>query len=240
VPIPVDFTHPPQRSFKPRRRGLTPSRIEAYERANERWGIAVEGDQLSFEEVFGGHIDPLDEIVLDVGFGGGEALIEIAEIRPHERVLGVDVHTPGVAAVFDAIEARGLRNVRVVEGDVMDFLPRIPQRSLAAIRIFFPDPWPKRRQRKRRLVRPDVIHRLVSLLRTGGTIHVATDDPDYAAQMCRVCDAQAGLIGGVIARPSWRPITRYEQRGIDEGRGSVDLLYTASESSPSDSSSARR
>jgi tRNA (guanine-N7-)-methyltransferase len=234
VPIPVDLTHPPQRSFKPRRRGLTPSRIEAYERATARWGITVEGTELSLDEVFECQAD----VVLDVGFGGGEALIELAETRPHEQVIGVDVHTPGVAAVFDAIETRGLRNVRVVEGDVIDFLPRLPALSLAGIRIFFPDPWPKRRQRKRRLVRPDVVDRLVSLLRAGGTIHLATDATDYAAQMARVCENDVGLIGGEIERPSWRPVTRYERRALEDGRRSVDLVYTASESSPRDSSSA--
>jgi tRNA (guanine-N7-)-methyltransferase len=228
--------HRPQRSFKPRRRGLSPSRIEAYERATARWGIAIDGPELSFDEVF----EAAGDVVLDIGFGGGEALIELAETRPNEHVIGVDVHTPGVAAVLDAIEARGLRNVRLVEGDVIDFLGRVPARSLATIRVYFPDPWPKRRQRSRRLIRPDVVDLLVPLLRIDGTIHMATDAVEYATQMRRVCDAAPGLGGGPIERPPWRPITRFEQRGIDEGRRPVDLLYIASESSPSDSSSAWR
>ena len=178
--------------------------------------------------------------MLDIGFGGGEALIELAEVRPDEHVIGIEVHTPGIAAVLEAVEARGLRNVRVVEGDVIDFIARIPLRSLAAIRIFFPDPWPKHRQRNRRLVRPDVIDRLVPLLRDRGVLQLATDAADYAAQMQQVCDAAAGLTGGVIERPSWRPNTRFERRGVDEGRLPVDLLYIASLSSPSDSSSALR
>ncbi len=176
----------------------------------------------------------LGELVLDIGFGGGEALIELAETHPNEQVIGVDVHTPGVAAVFEAIEGRGLANVRVVEGDAVEFAARIPRRSLSAIRVFFPDPWPKRGQRGRRLVRPEIIDRMVPLLRVGGTLHLATDDAGYAEQMRTVCDATAALSGGVIERPSWRPITRFERRGLDEGRQSVDLLYIASESSPSD------
>ena len=202
----------------------------------ERWGIAAEGAQLSFEEVFGA----TGNVVLDIGFGGGEALIEVAETRPNEHVIGIDVHTPGAAAVLEAIEARGLRNVRVVDADVIDFMGRIPLGSLAAIRVFFPDPWPKRQQRSRRLIRSDVVPRLVALLRAGGTLHLATDSADYAKQIRAVCDADPGLSGGPIERPSWRPITRFEQRALDEGRTAVDLFYTASESSPSDSSSALR
>lgn len=209
----------------------------AYERALGRWGIAVAGPQLSFTEVFE---SPGGTVVLDIGFGGGEALVELAETRPHEHVIGVDVHTPGIAAVFEAVEQRGLRNVRIVEGDVVDFLDRIPVRSLAVIRTFFPDPWPKRRQHGRRLIRPDVAVQLASRLHVGGTMHMATDDPGYAAQMREVCDATPGLAGGVIDRPSWRPVTRYEQRGLDEGRQAVDLVYVASDSSPNVSSSAPR
>lgn len=202
----------------------------------KRWGIAVDGAQLLFEDVFDAPFD----VVLDVGFGGGEALIEVAETRPHEQVIGIDVHTPGIAAVLDAIETRGLRNVRIVDGDVIDFMGRIPPHSLAAIRIFFPDPWPKRRQHSRRLIRPQLVAQLVQLLRAGATLHLATDAPGYATQMRQGCDATPGLHGGLIERPSWRPITRFEQRAIDEGRQAVDLFYIASESSPSESSSALR
>jgi tRNA (guanine-N7-)-methyltransferase len=178
------------------------------------------------------------EVVLDIGFGGGEALVELAETRPSEHVVGIDVHTPGIAAVLDAVESRGLRNVRVVDGDVLDFTGRIPCGSLSAIRVFFPDPWPKQRQRGRRLIRPDVVAHLVPLLRAGGALQLATDAADYTAQMQAVCGAHPALHGGVIERPAWRPATRFEQRGIDEGRTSVDLLYIASDSSASDSSSA--
>ena len=190
------------------------------------------GDLLSFDIVFGDSglgdaATDVREVVLDIGFGSGEALIEVAELRPYECVVGIDVHTPGVAAVLETVERRGMRNVRVVEGDVIDLLVRIPERSLAAIRVFFPDPWPKRRQRGRRLIRPEIIERLVPLMRIGGTLHLATDIDDYAAQMCAVCNAVPGLTGGVIDRPTWRPITRYEQRAIDEGRRPVDLMFTA-------------
>ncbi len=185
------------------------------------------GAPLSFDAVFADDTpNTVDDVVLDIGFGSGEALIEVAELRPHECVVGVDVHTPGIAAVLEAVQRSGLRNVRVVEGDVIDFLARVPARSLAGIRVFYPDPWPKRRQRGRRLIRPEIIDRLVPLMRLGGTLHLATDVDDYATQMLALCDAVPELTGGTVDRPPWRPITRYEQRAIDEGRRPVDLLYT--------------
>ena len=199
------------------------------------------GAPLSFGAVFGdAAVASGGDVVLDIGFGSGEALIEVAELRPHECVIGIDVHTPGIAAVLEAVERRGLRNVRVVEGDVIDLLARLPARSLAGIRVFFPDPWPKRRQRGRRLIRPEIIDRLILLLRVGGTLHLATDVEDYATQMRAVCEAVPELSGGMIERPVWRPLTRYEQRAIDEGRRPVDLLYISPESSPSASSRAPR
>jgi tRNA (guanine-N7-)-methyltransferase len=206
----------------------------------ERWGIAVHGGELTLPDLFGITDGSAVDVVLDIGFGGGEALIELAETRPDERIIGIDVHTPGIAAVLEAIEGRGLRNVRVVEGDVIDFMDRLTAGSLAAIQILFPDPWPKRRQRRRQLIRPDVVSRLVPLLRIGGTIQLATDSTDYATKMRMVCDAHPAIDGGPIERPSWRPITRFEQRAIDEGRPVVDLLYKTSASSPKDSSSALR
>lgn len=208
--------------------------MATFERQMVRWGITVDGPALSFADVFDGPGD----VVLDIGFGSGDALIEMAELRPAEHVVGIDVHTPGIAAVLTEIERRGLRNVRVVEGDALDFLGRVPHGSLAAIRVFFPDPWPKQRQRQRRLIRPGIVAELTSRLRAGGVLHLATDDADYAEQMQRVCDVEPSLSGGLVERPSWRPVTRYEQRAIDEGRHPVDLVYTTSDSSPSASSSA--
>jgi tRNA (guanine-N7-)-methyltransferase len=214
---------PVTRTFKPRRRGLSPSRAASYARLVPVWGLAVDAPLLD--------IDALrDEaaattVVLDIGFGYGAALVELATAHPDELVIGVDVHTPGVAWVLDEIDARGLRNVRVVEADVLDLLPRIPPASLDGIRIWFPDPWPKARQQRRRLVNDAVVATLVERLRVGGLLHLATDIAGYAEQMERVCAAHPSLEGGVVPRPHWRPRTAYEARGATAGRHAVDLIY---------------
>jgi len=209
------------RSFHPRRRGLSSARAVAYSSAVQRWGIDATGDELDLVAVFGRR----GRFVLDIGFGAGEALVELACCRPDELVVGVDVHTPGLAAVLDETECRGLSNVRVVEGDALDLLDRLAPGALDEIRVWFPDPWPKRRHYVRRLVRPDVLVELVIRLRVGGSLHLATDVPDYAVVMERVCAADVRLGGGRVDRPVWRPITRYEQRALDAGRRPVDLVY---------------
>ena len=135
------------------------------------------------------------DVVLDVGFGHGESTIEMAAAEPHLDVVGVEVHTPGVVTVLDAIEHRGLHHVRVVHGDLLPFLDRVPCESLAAVRIYFPDPWTKRRNFHRRLVAPDVVSALTDRLRLGATLHLATDIADYAATDGTVCDAEPRLIG---------------------------------------------
>ena len=153
--------------------------------------------------------------------------------QPDLDVVGVEVHTPGVVTVLDAIEHRGLHHIRVVHGDLLPFLDRVAPESFAVVRIYFPDPWTKRRNFHRRLVAPDVVAALTDRLRVGGTLHLATDIADYAESMRQVCDAEPRLSGGVIDRPDWRPLTRFEQRGLDAGRSPTDLLYTRTTAGPS-------
>jgi tRNA (guanine-N7-)-methyltransferase len=217
----VETPPPYARSFRPRRRGLPDARAQAYERDAPRWRLDVFGPPLDLDEVF----ERNAEVVLDIGFGGGEGLVEMAALCPDECVIGVEVHTPGVAKVIDAIESGSWRHVRVVEGDVLDFLPRLAAQSLSGVRIWFPDPWLKRKQQHRRLVRPAVVPTLVDRLRIGGTLHVATDIAEYAAHTERVVADELRLHGGVVARPVWRPITRFESRGRREGRTATDLVY---------------
>lgn len=217
----VTTQYPPTRSFQSRRRALPPARAERYERLMRQWSLTVEGDDLCFDELF----PDMDAVVLDIGFGGGEGLIDLAAARPNEAIIGLDVHTPGVAFVVEAIEDNGWEHVRVVEGDVLELLHRIPLHSLAGVRLYFPDPWPKQKQRHRRLARPDVVTQLVDRLRVGGRFHVATDIVDYATQTLAVCAAETRLQGGVVPRPDWRPVTRFERRGLAAGRDPVDMIF---------------
>jgi tRNA (guanine-N7-)-methyltransferase len=218
----VDSPRPPARSFRPRRRGLSAERAEAFARDAPQWRLDVEGPLLDLAAVFG---VPSPAVVLDIGFGGGEGLIDMAAARPDECVIGVEVHTPGVAKVIDAVTEHGWSHVRVVEGDVLDFLPRLGVGSLAGVRIWFPDPWLKRKQQHRRLVRPDVVRALTDRLAIGGTLHVATDIAEYARHTERTVAEEPRLRGGVEPRPEWRPLTRFEARGIREGRTATDLVY---------------
>ncbi|CAN5393196.1 hypothetical protein BH10ACT2_BH10ACT2_22610 [soil metagenome] len=198
--------------------------MDLYRDGSALWGLPIQGDVFDWSAVFPTLAPPV-EVVLDIGFGGGDALIELADQRPNEAVVGVDVHTNGVAKVLEAIGNNGWQHVRVVEDDVLDFLHRVPLASLAGVRIFFPDPWPKTAQRNRRLARSDVIPQLVDRLRVGGMLHIATDIADYAAQAAQVCALDPRLLGGVVARPDWRPVTRFETRGLAEGREPIDLIY---------------
>ena len=138
----------PALTFQVRRRSLSPRRQAEFDQWIERWGLDLEGSELSWPDVFGRDGD----VALDIGFGHGESTVRLAAEQPGLDVIAVEVHTPGVATVLDAIERQGLHHVRVVHGNVLPFLDRIPASSLAVVRIFFPDPWPKVRTRHRRLV----------------------------------------------------------------------------------------
>jgi tRNA (guanine-N7-)-methyltransferase len=193
----------------------------------DRWGLDPTGPTIDWRREFG-VADTSAEVpvVLDIGFGHGESTIALAREQSDRFVVGVEVHTPGVVTVLDAVEHDPLPHVRVVHGDVLRFLTRVTANSLVGVRIFFPDPWPKQKQHHRRLVRPDVVAVLTDRLQVGGVLHLATDIVHYADAMRVACDGESRLSGGVVERPPWRPRTRFEQRGIDEGRPAVDLMYT--------------
>jgi tRNA (guanine-N7-)-methyltransferase len=149
----------------------------------------------------------------------------MAAAEPDVDVVGCDVHTPGIASTLARIEEFGLSNVRLVHGDALVFCDRIAESSLAGIRIYFPDPWPKARHRHRRLASEQHVDRLVELLAPGGFLHLATDIDDYAIQAQRVCDAHPALEGGEIDRPDWRPVTRYEHKGLASDHTVADLFW---------------
>lgn len=187
------------------------------------WGVDVDRAPADLSVLF----PPGSPVVLEIGSGMGEATVEMARSEPTTGIVAVDVHTPGIGALLVAAERRGLENVRVCVGDAVELMDRLDTGSLAGIRAFFPDPWPKVRHRKRRLVQPDFVHRAAELLAPGGTLHLATDIHEYADQMLAVCRAEPLLeetADGFQPRPPWRPETGYERRGHRAGRPSVDLI----------------
>ena len=216
----------PALTFKVRRRGLSEKRQREFDEWLPKWSVALEGPLLDWNEVWGPDRDPSRGVVLDIGYGHGESTIQMAIAQPELDVIGVEVHDPGVVTVLDAIENEPLPHVRVMHGDLVQFLQRIGPQSLRIVRIFFPDPWKKQRQHHRRLVRDDIVAALVDRMEIGGELQLATDISDYAALMQRVCDDEPRLEGGVIPRPDERPMTRFEIRGINAERPPTDLRYT--------------
>ena len=167
-------------------------------------------------------------VVVEIGFGLGHATIESAKSEPDVGIVAIDVHTPGVARLLTEVQAHGLDNVRVVHGDAVAFLrERVPQDSLAGIRAFFPDPWPRARHHKRRLVRPDLVELMATRIHPGGRLHVATDWAPYAEAMLEVLDAEPLLVNAYDAHAprGERPLTKFELAGLDQGHEVVDLVF---------------
>jgi tRNA (guanine-N7-)-methyltransferase len=169
-------------------------------------------------------------LVLEIGSGMGESTAALAAAAPGHDHLAVEVFEPGLAQLLMRVEEEGLTNIALLRGDALALLREcVPAGSLHAVRIFFPDPWPKRRHRKRRLVQPDVTALVASRVAVGGTVHLATDWADYAEQMRSVCDDEPLLencsADGWLDRPGWRPVTKFERRAVEEGRDVRDLLY---------------
>ena len=163
-------------------------------------------------------------LVLEIGSGMGESTAALAAAEPDVDHLAVEVFEPGIAALL--MRATELTNLVVLRGDAVALLSeKVPEASLAGIRIFFPDPWPKRRHHKRRLVQPAFAALAATRLRPGGTLHMATDWADYAVQMRAVADAEPRLVGGEVPRPPWRPVTKFEARARAEGRDVHDFVY---------------
>lgn len=213
------------RSFVRREGRLTRAQARALEGLWPRYGLRPEALQ-DLEQAFGRP----GPVTLEIGFGSGDALVALARRHPERRYLGIEVYRPGIGRVLQRLAAEGIENVRLLEGDATELLPWLPAGVLDEILIFFPDPWPKKRHHKRRLIQPAFVVELVRVLRPGGRLHLATDWEDYALHMLEVLERAEGLEnlagpGCFATRPASRPETRFERRGRARGHRVWDLRY---------------
>jgi len=217
----------PIRSFVLRQGRMTPAQQNALDSLWEKYGIEAGKIPLDLDALFGRSAPR----ILEIGFGMGSSLAEMAAAHPGQDYLGIEVHRPGVGNLLKLIDAHPLSNVRVISADAIDVLNRqIADACLDAVYLFFPDPWHKRRHHKRRIVQPSFVTRIAQKLKPGGHFHLATDWEEYAGQMLRVLSAApefantAGA-GEYAPRPAYRPLTKFEQRGHDLGHRVCDLLF---------------
>jgi tRNA (guanine-N7-)-methyltransferase len=213
---------PTIKSFKLRGTRITAAQEAARERLWDTYGIDMSPMSLDFKSVFPG----ANQVAVEIGFGMGEATIEIAKSFPDTGFLAIDVHQPGIGKLLSAIEENGIPNIRVMDEDAHLILQRmVLDSSLDGVHLFFPDPWPKTRHHKRRIVNENFIALVASKLKTGGSIHMATDWAPYASWMKERFDRSPLFVGGIVERPKWRPLTRFEGQGLRKDHQVTDLVY---------------
>jgi tRNA (guanine-N7-)-methyltransferase len=216
----------PIRSYVLRQGRLSPAQRRACDDLFPRFGVPFATIPVDWAQVFG-RAAPL---VLEIGFGMGETTAAIADAHRHIDFIAVDVHLPGVGSLLNRIETLDLANVRIVRHDAVEVVDAmIAPASLAAIHVFFPDPWPKKRHYKRRLLKPAFIRALAQRLASRGYLHIATDWQDYADAALETLRSEtllANTADGYAARPQWRPLTKFEARGQKLGHEVFDLIFT--------------
>ncbi|MCW2623167.1 MAG: tRNA (guanine-N7)-methyltransferase [Frankiales bacterium] len=229
-PVPQRLVpHAPLHTFKVRRGRLTARHEDALARLWPTLGLRVDGTPTDLVQLFGRSAP----VVLDVGSGMGEATARAAAADPTRDVLAVDVHTPGLANLLALVADAGLNHVRVADGDVRLLLGEmLAPAALDQVRIWFPDPWPKARHAKRRLVTTDFLDLVATRLRPGGTLSFATDWAPYAGQVAALLEADGRFTVVSRERPSWRPETKFEGQGRAAGRASHDLVAVLSPDPP--------
>ena len=214
------------RSFVNRRSHITQGQQEALDAFLTKWSLAYRPSLLNLTETF----EREAPTILEIGFGMGETTEKIALARPGDNFLGVEVFNAGVGALLKRIEASGLNNIRIIQHDAVEVLrDMLAPHSLAGVHIYFPDPWPKTRHHKRRLIQPPLIELLASRMAPGAYIHCATDWQHYAEQMLAVLSAELSLQNtceGFAPRPEFRPLTKFENRGLRLGHGVWDVIFT--------------
>jgi tRNA (guanine-N7-)-methyltransferase len=213
------------RSFVLRQGRLTVAQERAVETLLPVFGIPYAAAMLDLDAAFGRSAPK----ILEIGFGMGGATAQIAQANPDKDYLGVEVHTPGVGNLLRLVQERGLTNLRVIQHDAVEVLRHmIADGSLDGVHIFFPDPWPKKRHHKRRLLQAEFVALLCRKLKSGGYLHFATDWEEYAQWALEVLQAEKRLANTAetyAPRPEYRPLTKFEQRGLNLGHGVWDLLF---------------
>jgi tRNA (guanine-N7-)-methyltransferase len=213
------------RSFVRRAGRTTTGQAKAFTELGPRFLLPYNPQPLDFKQAFGRDAP----VILEIGFGMGEATAHIAGVMPEMNFLCCEVHEPGVGALLKRIGENGITNIRIVAHDAVEVLEHmLPEGSLAGVHVFFPDPWHKLRHNKRRLIQPPLVARLASRLQAGGYIHCATDWQPYAQQMLEVLSAEPQLENTAEAyapRPHYRPLTKFENRGLKLGHGVWDLVF---------------
>lgn len=226
----VDSTslhHRRVRSFVRREGRLTRGQARTLERLFTRYGLECGEERLNALALFGRQVP----IILDIGFGSGEALAELAARHPQLGYLGIEVYRPGMGQLLRQLEIEAIDNVRLVCADAVEVMKHsIADSALAGIQVFFPDPWPKRRHHKRRLIQSDWVALAACRLAAGGFLHLATDWQDYAEHMLAVVERSARFMntagpGQFASGPGARPSTRFERRGRNKGHGVWDLIF---------------
>lgn len=222
---PAERFRPQVRTFHPRRGRMTPRQRRAFEAGSRTVADFVSADaadpRKAFDAAIGG-------IALEIGFGMGDATLAMAEADPSTGIIAVDVHTPGSGALLAGIGERGLANVIVLDGDALELLPELPDAALDEVRVYFPDPWPKRRHAKRRLVSESFAATCARVLSDGGVLHIATDWEPYAEWSAQVLadspEFPEVAVGDEPVLRRGRPETRYERTGVREGRPITEVV----------------
>jgi tRNA (guanine-N7-)-methyltransferase len=214
------------RSYVLRAGRMGPGQARALAELGPRFVLPATAAPLDPANVFGRHAP----LVVEIGFGMGQATASIAAAQPERDFIGIEVHPPGVGALLQRIDQAGLNNLRIVQHDAVAVLEAmIAPSTLAAVHVFFPDPWPKKKHHKRRLIQPAFVALVASRLASGGTLHCATDWQPYAEQMLAVLAAEpllSNTCDGYAPRPAYRPLTKFEQRGLNLGHGVWDLVFS--------------
>ena len=213
------------RSFVNRRSHMTQGQQQALDAYLDKWSVPYRAEVLDLSAAFGRSTPT----ILEIGFGMGETTEQIALARPQDNFLGVEVFNAGVGALLKRIETSALEIIRIVQHDAVEVLrDMVAPNSLAGVHIYFPDPWPKNRHHKRRLIQAPLIELLSSRMASGAYLHCATDWEHYAQQMLQVLSGEASLINtaeNFAPRPDFRPLTKFENRGLRLGHGVWDLIF---------------